>query len=337
MTSKERINAILNGSSIDRTGFWSGVPMEEALQRYFDYFHVDKSKVLYYKLGNDLVHIAADHLAWPNSGGFFNFYGGKPQTSFNQPDIFAECEDYREVEAYHWPDPDLLNFAPVITEIESYKDKAVFSGMWSMFYHDLCCFFGMDNYFIKMYTNPEVVEAVTEKVVNFYVEANKRCFDAIATKIDAFFFGNDFGSQESLLVSPECFRKFILPGVSKLIALAKSYGLKVVMHSCGSIAEIIPDLINAGIDALHPLQARAKGMDAETLAREYKKDIAFIGGVDTQQLLPFGTPEDVKTEVRRLKKVFGERLVISPSHEAILPIVNPENIVAMRDAALEYP
>jgi len=83
------------------------------------------------------------------------------------------------------------------------------------------------------------------------------------------------------------------------------------------------------------LQAKAKGMDAETLAGEYKKDIAFIGGVDTQQLLPFGTPEQVKAEVRRLKKVFGERFIVSPSHEAILPIVNPENIIAMREAAME--
>ena len=94
-------------------------------------------------------------------------------------------------------------------------------------------------------------------------------------------------------------------------------------------------LIDAGIDALHPLQAKANGMEAERLASEFGDELVFIGGVDTQDLLPFGTPQQVKNEVRRLKKAFGQRYVVSPSHEAILPNVSVENVIAMRDAALE--
>jgi|GEM_PF-6266392 len=102
-----------------------------------------------------------------------------------------------------------------------------------------------------------------------------------------------------------------------------------------AIERTIPALLDAGVDALHPLQALTKGMDAETLARKYKGDVVFIGGVDTQQLLPFGTPDEVRTEVRRLKQVFGPQFVVSPSHEALLPNVSAENLRAMAETAQE--
>ena len=94
-------------------------------------------------------------------------------------------------------------------------------------------------------------------------------------------------------------------------------------------------LAEAGVNALHPLQARACRMDAETLARDFKGRIAFVGGIDTQELLVHGTPEDVRAEVRRVKSLLGPNLVVSPSHEALLPNVSPENVVAMAEAALE--
>ncbi len=191
----------------------------------------------------------------------------------------------------------------------------------------------MENYFVKMYTDPGVVEAVTEHVVDFFCEANDRFFKYTGDKADTFFFGNDFGTQLDLLVSPEAFKKFILPGLKKLIAVAKKYNKKVLLHSCGSIYKVIPYLIEAGVDALHPLQAKAANMDAATLAREFKNDIAFVGGVDTQELLVHAKPSKIKEEVYRLKDLFGPSLIVSPSHEAILPNVPLENVIAMAEAA----
>jgi uroporphyrinogen decarboxylase len=107
-----------------------------------------------------------------------------------------------------------------------------------------------------------------------------------------------------------------------------------MLHSCGAIGKAIPDLIDAGIDALHPLQARAKGMDAQTLS-QYKNDILFVGGIDTQQILPFGTPGQVRDEVKRVRSILGPGLIVSPSHEALLPNVSPENLEAMYLAATE--
>jgi uroporphyrinogen decarboxylase len=108
-----------------------------------------------------------------------------------------------------------------------------------------------------------------------------------------------------------------------------------VLHSCGSIDRVIPRLIDAGVEVLHPIQAMAKNMDAKSLARRYGGKIVFLGGVDTQRILPFGTPEEVRGEVRRLKDLFGPNFIVSPSHESILPNVAPENILAMAEASAE--
>jgi uroporphyrinogen decarboxylase len=107
------------------------------------------------------------------------------------------------------------------------------------------------------------------------------------------------------------------------------------MHSCGSIYRVIPQLIAAGVEVLHPIQALAKNMDAEGLAEKYYGKVVFMGGIDTQRLLPFGTPEEVRAEVRRVKKLLGPNYIVCASHETLLPNVPPENVAAMMEAALE--
>jgi len=158
---------------------------------------------------------------------------------------------------------------------------------------------------------------------------NERIFEAAADLMDFFFFGNDFGTQRGLFVSPEQWRRFVLPGVKRLVDQAHSYGLEVWLHSCGSIRAIIPDLIDVGIDALHPLQVSAAGMSAEELGREYGGKLMFIGGIDVHDLLRSGTPDDVRAAVRHNWKHLGPSYAVSPSHESILPDVPTENIVAM--------
>jgi uroporphyrinogen decarboxylase len=153
--------------------------------------------------------------------------------------------------------------------------------------------------------------------------------------VDAYFFGNDFGTQLDLICGPRQFDEFIMPWFERFTEQGHRHGYQVILHSCGAIHRVIERLIDAGVDCLHPLQARARSMDAETLARDFKGRIAFMGGVDTQGLLVHGTPEDIRTEVRRLRAVLGPSLIVSPSHEAILPDVPPTNVAAMAEAARE--
>ena len=186
-----------------------------------------------------------------------------------------------------------------------------------------------------MYTCPDIVDAVTDHVVGFYEDADERFFSEVGDLADTLFFGNDFGTQLDLMISPDAFERFVLPGMKRLIAVAKRHGKTVLLHSCGSIYRVMPKLIEAGVDAFHPLQAKARGMDADRLAKDFGRDIAFVGGVDTQQLLVQGTPEEVRAEVLRLRDAFGPNYVVSPSHEAILPNVPLANVLAMAAAARE--
>ena len=96
------------------------------------------------------------------------------------------------------------------------------------------------------------------------------------------------GSQLDLMISPEMVKEFVIPGAKRLIELAHSYGVKVIYHSCGSIIRAIPMLIEAGVDAIHPIQALAVGMDPENLKEKFSDQVSFCGGVDTQDLLPNG-------------------------------------------------
>ena len=135
------------------------------------------------------------------------------------------------------------------------------------------------------------------------------------------------------MISPKLVSEFVIPGAKKLIDIAHSYGVKIVYHSCGSIVDAIPLLIEAGVDAVHPIQAKAAGMDPENLKAKFDGKVAFCGGVDTQDLLPFGTPEQVAQRVKELRAIFPTGLIVSPSHEALQADVPPENVKALFDEA----
>lgn len=340
MTGQARFHAILRGES-DHCGFWHGHPNPESTAALYRYFGVKDDFELGLKLGNCCRWVWPDDLdVWDYAKKpLFDVLGGQKRYSLSQPGVFADYtdEDLDLVEQFPWPDAADLDFTRTLEEIDRTvaAGQAVLSGNWCPFFHQVSDFFGMENYFIKMYTDPELVTAVTRHVVDFYLAANRRLFDLAGDKIDAAFFGNDFGTQRDLLISPACFDQFVLPYFKEFTDLAHSRGYWVMVHSCGSIVRVIPRLIDAGVNALHPIQALAAGMDAESLTAQFGGKLAFVGGVDTQQLLPFGTPEQVAGEVRRLKAVFGPNFIVSPSHESILPNVPPENVEAMARAAEE--
>lgn len=333
MNRRDRIRAIIAGEPADRCGLWLGNPHPDTWPLLHQYFGTSTEEQLRQALNDDLRWIPA---------GVYKHPGGKPMFDVQRTGeelgaggAFAGCEDVRQVEDFEWPNPDFLDFSEVLGTLREAGDVYRAGGFWCPFFHDVAEFFGMENYFIKMFTHPGVVHEVTKRVVDFYLQANARFFAAADGLIDAYFFGNDFGSQQNLLISPELFWEFIVPYFKKLIGLAHRQGLPVILHSCGSIYRIIPDLIELGVDGLHPLQAKAAGMDAETLAREFGGKIAFMGGIDTQDLLVNGSPEQVREDVRRVKRLLGPNLIVSPSHEAVLPNVPPENIRAMAEAAVE--
>lgn len=334
--SRQKVAAILGRKGGGERAFWMGNPHPETLELYIKAAGVQHYEALCDLLDDDCRCMIADGAyKHPEGKPMFDTTGGRERKSYGEFGVFAECADLAEVEAYDWPDPDYLDFTDVISAIDMRADKGVFTGLWTHFFHLVCDFFGMENYFAKMYTDPLIVDAVTTKIVDFYVEANDRFFTALGDRADIFFMGNDLGSQLDLLISPECFDRFLLKSFKRLVDVAKKHNKKVLLHSCGSIYKIIPRLIDIGVDALNPIQALARGMDAETLGREFGRDLAFVGGIDTQNLLVNGTPDDIRREVHRVRECLGDNVIISPSHECLLPNIPFENTLAMARAAKE--
>lgn len=337
MTSRERIRALISRTPADRCGFWLGNPHEDTLPIYHRYFGTTTLEELHQKLGSDFRWLTPQYLQTtyrhPEGKGFFDLW--KYKVSLGDAGPFADVETVEEVHAYDWPRLEYLDVTEGVEVLEQTGAYYRASGFWMPFFHDVMDLFGMEALMVKMYTHPDVVHAAFDHVCSFYYEANERLYNRAGELIDGFFFGNDFGTQRDLLLSPDQLNEFILPWLRKFTAQAHTRGYQVILHSCGSIHRIIDLLIETGIDCLHPLQALAYGMDAESLAEKFGGKITFLGGIDTQQLLVEGTIQEIREEVRKIKKILGPHLIVSPSHEALLPNVPPQNVAAMAEAALE--
>ncbi|MBN1294166.1 MAG: hypothetical protein JXB48_20190 [Candidatus Latescibacteria bacterium] len=334
MKSRERIKTIISGKPADRCGFWLGNPHQDTWPVLHDYFGTKSEEELRLLLHDDIRWICPQFFpdVYNDPEGRDIFDAGLNKKYHGQAGPFAQCEDPTQVDDYPWPNPDYLNFDTCIETLINAGDVYRASGFWTCFYHNIMDLFGMDNYMIKMYTHPEVVHAVTNRVCEFYHEANERFFTVAGDLVDGFFFGNDFGTQLDLIMSPSHFDEFVLPWFKKFTVQGHCHGHQVILHSCGAIHKVIDRLIHAGVDCLHPLQANASKMNAEILAADFKGRIAFMGGIDTQDLLVNASPDEVKADVERVKSLLRPSLIVSPSHEAILPNVPPENIKAIADA-----
>ncbi len=334
-TSRELVLDVFNHKSNGEGVMWTGNPDDELVADGARKWGIENSREAFFQYMNDDCRWISADSGYKHPEGrpmFDTAYNSKPRETLSAEGCFADTEDLAEVEAYPWPDVKYLDFTSVYEEIDKFQDKMVFTGMWSCFYHLVADYFGMENYFIKMYENPKIVEAVTDHIVDFYVQANEKFFAGLGDRADVMFFGNDFGTQLSLMISPEMFRKFVMPGFKRIIEVGKKYNKKILLHSCGSIYRIIPDLIDAGVDAIHPIQAQAVGMSADNL-KQFKNDLAFVGGIDAQSFFVNATPEEMTREVERVRSILGPNIVISPSHERILPNVPVENVLAMARAA----
>jgi uroporphyrinogen decarboxylase len=337
LSRRRLVRSIIDLEPAPGCGFWLGNPHADTWPILHRYFGTRTEEELRRKLGDDLRWISPQLLdstyRHPQGRKLFDLPGEK--TSHGQAGPFAGCERAADVDLFEWPRVEYLDFSEALVRLGQVGDAYRASGFWCSFFHDVMDLFGMEHYLVKMYTHPDVVHAVTGRVCRFYLEANEQFFALAGDLVDGFFFGNDFGTQLDLILSPGLFDEFILPWFKEFTGQGHRHGYQVILHSCGSIHRVIGRLVDAGVNCLHPLQAKARNMEAGTLARDFSGKIAFMGGVDTQRVLNHGTPGEVKDEVRRIKSLLGPHLIVSPSHEAILPDVPPQNIAALAEAAKE--
>ena len=336
MNKKERFYATIERKPVDRPASWLGLPVKEAYPALYKYFGVTNYNELKEKIGDDIYPIEVpfnkpplNHIAC--AFDFAKEISSNEERTLTAPGFFENFTDPARLEEFNWPNPaEHLDFEACKKAVDDAPQEYALMGvMWSAHFQDACAAFGMENAMMSMYLAPEMFEAVIDRITKFYLEANEIFYKAAGDKLDAVLIGNDWGSQTGLMLSPDFLHQFVFKGTKQLIDQAHSYGYKVIHHSCGSIDKIIPDLINLGADAIHPIQALAAGMSAKELQEKYTGKTSFCGGVDAQELLVNGTPEQVSQKVMELKELFPTGLIISPSHEAILTDIPPANVEAI--------
>jgi uroporphyrinogen decarboxylase len=195
-----------------------------------------------------------------------------------------------------------------------------------------------DNFFMLLAAEPEKAHKFLDDLVEIHLANLEKFLGAVGDYIDIILFGDDLGMQSGPQVSPKMYREFFKPRHKLMWSRAKQLAnVKVMLHCCGGVRELLPDLIDAGLDAINPVQISCAGMDARELKAKFGKEMVFWGGgCDTQTILPNATPDEVRRHVKEQVQILspGGGFVFQQVHN-ILANVPPENIVAMYEAVQE--
>ena len=355
MNSRERFITTIMGGEPDRPPVFAnftpqvaekmskhlGLPYEKPLDSVLStrISHTD----LLLHLGNDAVGTAS--IAPKNSptivnpdGTMINEYGmefeprGLYNEFLNYPLEYADSE--ADIDNYKFPDPFAEGrYDDTDKKISTYKkgygvigdlETAIFETSWYLT--------GLEKFFMDMMLQPPYLNKLLDKVMNTHIEMGK---EMIKRGVDMIWAGDDFGGQDSLLMDPVQWREMFKPRMKYMFEEFKKVNpdVKIAWHTCGSVVSIIPDLIEIGLDILNPLQPLAKDMTPEFLKKEYGKDLMFFGGICVQDLMPNGSPQQIKDEVKRRVEILGKGggYILAPAHN-IQDDTSIENITAFFEA-----
>ena len=349
-TSRERVLTALDHREADRVPCWLGaspewkalacahlgLPDDESLMAYLG---DDFRRVFSRYAGPDHAHPtkALQHAEATYRTPFgIERHGYGYGMPLNEP--LKGVQSLAEIEAYGWPDPDWVDVSHLREEALQYdRAYAILGGEWSPFWHDVIDLLGFDALIYLMYDRPELVDAVITRVADYYLEVNRRIFDASGDAIDILFIGNDLGAQSGPMIGPDHFRRFLLPPLKRFVDLGHAFDKRVILHTDGSVRALIPDMIAIGLDGMQSVQSHSHGMELEGLKRDFGAQFNFMGGVDTQALIE-GTAEDARRltlETLRIMKP-GGGFIASPSHDYLLPETPVENVIVMYETLREH-
>lgn len=249
------------------------------------------------------------------------------------------------LDRYTWPKPDPKEYILQLREQAEYlyynTDYALVGSavIGGGIFEQPARTIGMQNFLISLVAEPKFADRLMEQITDIYIESCNNYLDEVGQYIQVFTYWDDVNTQTGWMINPDTYRKMIKPKQRRLVdAIKKKTDAKLFFHGCGAAFDLIPDLMDLGFDILNPVQVSAKGMDTKRLKQTYGKDITFWGGgVDTQRVLPFGTPTEVADEVKcRIDDLAPEGGFVFAAVHNIQPHVPPENIVALFETALEY-
>jgi uroporphyrinogen decarboxylase len=276
---------------------------------------------------------------------------GSGQTEITPGDWFPnihpleEARTVEELESYpNWPDMSdpsrVAHVRECASRLADENQYAILATPWLLFpLERAIAMQGMEAFLMNMGRSPDFARTLLEKIALYCKQLMERFLQELGDNVDIIKIGDDLGTQNSLLMSPKMYREILKPIHADFIRFIKARTkAKVLFHSCGDVAPLIEDFIEIGVDILNPIQTSGRCMsDLPSLKKRFGKNIVFCGGIDAHRILPFGTVEDVREEVRRVMESLGAGggCMISAVH-TVMDDVPPENVLAMVDAVKEF-
>jgi len=357
MTPSERWRAVLNHTKPDRVpmDYWA---TDEVTKKLMEYLHCKDELDLWKRLHIDKAIGLEPKYIGPSERGLGSFRGGLGDMDIwgcryrdiqygtgSSAGAYRECiyhplAEYKTVkeieQGYEWPSVDWFDYSVVPDRVEHYREYPLMGGGWEdplMYYKFLR---GDKQAFIDLIRYPEITHYSLDKIFEFRYENTLRIYEQISPKSSGVvvlsYVSEDLGTQQGLMYSPVHIREFYLPRMKRMIDLVHKLGGFAFHHDDGAVREILPELVEAGIDLLNPVQWRCKGMERESLKHDFGDKIAFHGAMDNQYTLPFGSEAELRQEVRDNLRILGEDsgYILAPCHN-LQPITPIKNITAMYD------
>ena len=352
MTSKDRVIRALNHQPTDRVPFmYRDVP--EVRQRLKKDLNLRTDENLFEKLNIDFRWVEPKYIGPDLKIDYehkIDIWGVKwKYTRFNKDAGYwneeyhplQDAQSEEDLDKHNWPELDWFDFSNLEADCDKYKDYAIMTAPGyaspGLFQSPIQPLIGIERSLIEAYINPDFLLSLIDRILEFQIPFIEKMLKAANGKIDFFRLGDDFGTQQGLLMGIDIWKQFMQPGLKKMADKAKEYGAHYYQHSCGSIRDLIPAFIETGVEVLDPIQVKARGMNPAELKAEFGNKLCFSGGVDEQDLLPHGTPAEVKVGVRKLLDdiAINGGFFLGPTHN-FQDDIPTENIVAMYEAAKNY-
>ncbi|MDO9122181.1 MAG: uroporphyrinogen decarboxylase family protein [Anaerolineaceae bacterium] len=378
MTSRERVQAVLNHEKPDRVPIIMGVSNATGIKirpyrGLLKMLNLDVEEKYIYdwpELGTALpdervmqrlhsdvrgvldrfpLEVYQRNQSRPEHTPFFDDWGGgqmeiAPEEWFPGIAPIPDATTVDVLEKYPWPNMDdpyrVAHVRAQAKELHDANQYAIMATPWLMFPFERAFEMqGMEKFLMNLAVEPDFAQELLNKNNQLCMQLMNHFLDECGDLIDIIKIGDDLGTQESLMISPRMYRRMLKPLHAEMIAMIKQKTkAKVFFHTDGDVFDLIEDFIEIGVDVLNPIQTSAGKMsDLEGLKQRYNKRIVFCGAIDTRKVLPYGTPEQVRQEVKRVINILGKDggYMLATVH-TVMNEVPPENILAMVDAVEEF-
>ena len=360
MESCERVEKCLNHEEPDRVpiDFWATKEVTANLLEHYGFSDVEQLLQYYdvdFRYINGPRYVGPELVIRPDGSREDHFgvprkpvqYGaGKSSGTYSEVSEYPleRATTVDEIESYpKWPRADWFDFDCIREQAKAARE----TGKVVMFMGDRinrCATLkpamyvrGVEQIFVDTLANPEIAKAIFRRIADFYDEYLRRTLGVAEGNIDMIFTGDDFGTQETTFMSDDSWRALLKENFKRFVVIGHEFGCKVVHHTCGCVRSLIPDFIECDLDVLNPLQPEAAGMDFQAIKKEFGDRISFHGGISIQKTLPYGTPEDVRNEVKdRVEKLApGGGYIFCTAH-SIQTDTSLENVDTMFAAYKEF-